>query len=74
MNAERKKEYRLLMSDYQKAKYLEYLRKQYHNLTPEKKQELCEKRRKYYEANRERIRKYQSERYHLVKDMVKKNN
>ncbi len=37
MNAEKKREYRAQMSEYQKLKYLEYLRKRYHALSPEKK-------------------------------------
>jgi len=45
MNAERKKEYRKSMNDYQKKRYLEYCRKRYGALTLEQKEELFAKRR-----------------------------
>jgi len=67
MDAERKKEYRLQMSAYQKSKYLEYIKKRYHALSPEKMAELLEKRRVYYEANKEKIRMRQLEYYHKKK-------
>jgi hypothetical protein len=54
MNAERKKEYRLTISDYQRKKHLEYLRNKYHNLTPEKKAELLAKRKANYQANKQK--------------------
>jgi hypothetical protein len=54
MNAERKKEYRLTISDYQRKKHLEYLRNKYHNLTPEKKVELLAKRKANYQANKQK--------------------
>jgi Spy/CpxP family protein refolding chaperone len=54
MNAERKKEYRLTISDYQRKKHLEYLRNIYHNLTPEKKAELLAKRKANYQANKQK--------------------
>ena len=50
----KKKEYRKNVSEYQKQKYLEYCRKRYNVLTPEKKAELFEKRKAYYHANREK--------------------
>jgi hypothetical protein len=68
MNAEQKKEYRAQMSDYQKRKYLEYIKKRYHALSPEKKVELLDKKRIYYEANKEKIRERQSEYYHAKKN------
>ena len=68
MNAERKKEYRKSMPEYQKQKYLEYCRKKYNDLTPEKKAELFEKRKAYYHANKEKKRAYQRMRYHLTKE------
>lgn len=64
----KKKEYRENMPEYQKLKYLEYCRKKYHALTPEKKKELFEKRKAYYHANKEKKRAYQRERYHLTKE------
>jgi hypothetical protein len=70
MNAERKKEYRKGMNDYQKKRYLEYCRKRYEALTPEQKEELFAKRRAYYEANKEKIKAYQRERYHLTKEKI----
>ena len=56
------------MSDYQKRKYLEYIKKRYHALSPEKKVELLDKKRIYYEANKEKIRERQSEYYHAKKN------
>ncbi len=70
MNAERKKKYRAQMSAYQKKKYLEYIKKRYHALTPEKMAEIIEKRRIYYEANKEKIRKRQLEYYHKKKSKL----
>jgi hypothetical protein len=67
MDAEKKKIYRAQMSVYQKKKYLEYVKKQYHALSPEKMAELLEKRRVYYEANKEKIRERQLEYYHKKK-------
>ena len=68
----KKEEYRKNMPKYQKLRYLENLRKRYDALTPEKKEELFAKRRAYYEANKEKIKAYQRERYHLTKE--KRNN
>jgi hypothetical protein len=67
MNAEQKKEYRLNMPDYQKAKYLEYIKRKYHALTPEEKAELLDKKRIYYQENKEKIRAYQSQKYYEIK-------
>jgi hypothetical protein len=67
MNAERKKEYRKVMSAYQIAKMLEYQRKRYAALSPEKKAELMLKRKKRYEENKERLREYSNVRYHRIK-------
>lgn len=64
----KKKEYRKNVSEYQKQKYLEYCRKKYNALTPEKKAELFEKRKAYYHANKEKKRAYQRMRYHLTKE------
>jgi hypothetical protein len=68
MNAAQKKEYRLNMPDYQKARYLEYIKRKYHALSPEKKAELLDKKRIYYQENKERIRERQLEYYHLNKE------
>ena len=67
-NNAKKKEYRKNVSEYQKQKYLEYCRKKYDALTPEKKAELFEKRKAYYHANKEKKREYQRIRYHLTKE------
>jgi len=68
MNAAQKKEYRLNMPDYQKTKYLEYIKRKYHALSDEKKAELLDKKRIYYQENKERIRERQLEYYHLNKE------
>ena len=64
----KKEEYRKNMPEYQKQKYLEYCRKRYNDLTPEKKAELFEKRKANYEANKEKRREYQRLRYHAKKE------
>ena len=64
----KKKEYRKNVSEYQKQKYLEYCRKKYDALTPEKKAELFEKRKAYYHANKEKKQAYQRMRYHATKE------
>ena len=71
MNAAQKKEYRLNMPDYQKAKYLEYIKRKYHALSDEKKAELLDKKKIYYQENKEKIRAYQSQKYYEIKS--KKN-
>jgi hypothetical protein len=71
MRTEEKKRYRLQMSDYQKAKMLEYQRKRYAALSPEEKAERIEKVKARYQENKERLREYSKERYHRIKD--KKN-
>jgi hypothetical protein len=68
MNAAQKKEYRLNMPDYQKSRYLEYVKRKYHALSDEKKAELLDKKRIYYQENKERIRERQLEYYHLNKE------
>jgi len=67
MNAERKKEYRKLMPAYQIAKILEYQRKRYAALSPEKKAEKIAKVQRRYEENKERLREYSNARYHRIK-------
>ena len=67
MNAERKKEYRKLMPAYQIAKMLEYQRKRYAALSPEKKAEKIAKVKRRYEENKERLREYSNARYHRIK-------
>jgi len=67
MRTEEKKRYRLRMSDYQKAKMLEYQRKRYADLSPEKKAEKIARVKARYEENRERLREYQRARYHRIK-------
>ena len=64
----KKKEYRKNVSEYQKQKYLEYCRKKYDALTPEKKAELFAKRKANYEKNKEKKREYQRLRYYLTKE------
>ena len=64
----KKKEYRQNVSEYQKQKYLEYCRKKYDALTPEKKAKLFEKRKAYYHANKEKKQAYQRMRDHLTKE------
>ena len=64
----KKKVYRENMPEYQKLKYLEYLKKRYDALTPEKKAELFARRKANYEANKEKKRAYQRERYHATKE------
>ena len=59
------------MSDYQKAKILEYQRKRYAALSPEKKAQKIARVKARYEENRERLREYQRARYHRIK--VEKN-
>jgi hypothetical protein len=73
MNAERKKEYRSQMPEYQKAKYLEYLRKKYDALSDEQKAAVIAKRKAHYQENKERLREYSKERYHRIKE-IKKND
>jgi len=68
MRTEEKKRYRLQMSDYQKAKMLEYHRKRYAALSPEEKAERIEKVKARYQENKERLREYSKERYHRIKD------
>jgi hypothetical protein len=67
MRTEEKKRYRLKMSAYQKAKMLEYQRKRYAALSPEKKAEKIARVKARYEENRERLREYQRARYHRIK-------
>ena len=64
----KKEEYRRNMPEYQKLKYLEYCRKKYNDLTPEKKAELFAKRKANYEKNKEKKREYQRLRYQLTKE------
>lgn len=68
MNAEYKRNYMAQMSDYHKAKRNERAKKIYHSLSPDKIAELVEKRKVYYQANKERIRLRQLEYYHANKD------
>ncbi len=56
------------MSDYHKAKRNERAKKIYHSLSPDKIAELVEKRKVYYQANKERIRLRQLEYYHANKN------
>ena len=56
------------MPAYQKARYLEYIKRKYHALSDEKKAELLDKKRIYYQENKERIRERQLEYYHLNKE------
>jgi len=67
MNAERKKEYRKVMPAYQIAKMLEYQRKRYAALSPEKKAEKIAKVKRRYEENKDRLREYSKARYHRIK-------
>lgn len=56
------------MPKFQKKKYNEYRKNEYHSLTPEEKLALLERRKVYYEENKERIRKKQLEYYHMNKN------
>jgi sugar-specific transcriptional regulator TrmB len=68
MRTEEKKIYRANMSDYQKAKDLENRRRIYDALSPEKKAEIIARRKARYQENKERLREYQRERYHKMKN------
>jgi hypothetical protein len=68
MSTEKKREWRANWSNYQRKKYNESKKKYYDNLTPEKKAKILEKRKAHYEANKERLREYQRERYHKMKN------
>lgn len=46
----------------------ELARERYHNMTPAEKFEVSEKRRKYYQANREKILAYQNEYNHRKRE------
>jgi hypothetical protein len=67
MTPEYQKQYRLNMPDYQKAKYLEYIKRKYHALSDEKKAELLDKKKIYYQENKEKIRAYQRDKYYEIK-------
>ena len=68
MRAEEKKIYRANMSDYQKAKDLENRRRIYDALSLEKKAEIIARMKARYQENKERLREYQRERYHKMKN------
>jgi hypothetical protein len=56
------------MSDYQKAKDLENRRRIYDALSLEKKAEIIARMKARYQENKERLREYQRERYHKMKN------
>jgi hypothetical protein len=68
MSNEKKRLWQANWSDYQRKKYNERKRNYYDNLTPEKKAKMLAKRKAHYEANKERLREYQRERYHKMKN------
>jgi hypothetical protein len=68
MSTEKKREWRANWSDYQRKKYNERKKKYYDNLTPEKKAKILAKRKAHYEANKERLREYQRDRYYKLKN------
>jgi len=68
MDAARKREYNLTLSDYQRKKYNKYRKNEYHNFTEEEKAKLLAKRKIYYEANKEKIKERQLKYYHAKKN------
>ena len=68
MTPEYQKQYRENMNDYEKQKQREYLNLWRQNQSPEKKAEKRIKNQAYYQANKERVNKYQMERYYRLKE------
>ena len=56
------------MTDYQKKKQKEYNRLYHKNQSAEKKAEKRIKNQAWYQANKERVNKYQMERYYKLKE------
>ncbi len=56
------------MTDYQKQKLREYFRLYHQNQSAEKKAEKRIKNQAWYQANKERVNKYQMERYYRLKE------
>ena len=71
MTPEYQRKYRENMTEYQKQKLREYFRLYHQNQSPEKKAEKRIKNQAWYQANKERVNKYQMERYYRLKE--KKN-
>ena len=71
MTPEYQKQYRENMTEYQKQKLREYFRLYHQNQPPEKKAEKKLRNQAWYQANKERVNKYQMERYYRLKE--KKN-
>jgi len=68
MTPKYQKQYRENMTDYQKQKQREYLELWRQNQSPEKKAEIRIKNQAWYQANKERVNKYQMERYYRLKE------
>jgi hypothetical protein len=68
MTPEYQKQYRENMTDYQKKKQKEYNRLYHKNQSAEKKAEKRIKNQAWYQANKERVNKYQMERYYKLKE------
>jgi hypothetical protein len=68
MTPEYQKQYRENMTDYQKKKQKEYFRLYHKNQSAEKKAEKRIKNQAWYQANKERVNKYQMERYYKLKE------
>ena len=71
MTPEYQKQYRENMTEYQKQKLREYFRLYHQNQSREKKAEKRIRNQAWYQANKERVNKYQMERYYRLKE--KKN-
>jgi hypothetical protein len=68
MTPEYQKQYRENMTDYQKKKQKEYNRIYHQNQSAEKKAEKRIKNQAWYQANKDRVNKYQMERYYKLKE------
>jgi hypothetical protein len=68
MTPEYQKQYREKMTEYQKQKLREYFRLYHQNQSAEKKAEKRIKNQAWYQANKERVNKYQMERYYRLKE------
>ena len=71
MTPEYQKQYREKMTEYQKQKLREYARLWHQNQLPEKKAEKSIRNKAWYQANKERVNKYQRERYYKLKEQKK---
>ena len=71
MTPEYQRQYRENMPEYQKQKQKEEFRLYQQHQPPEKKAEKRIRNQAWYQANKERVNKYQMERYYRLKE--KKN-